>query len=111
MLFCVRVCVLPTPTHSPPPPTHYLQEVDQIKKALQKDEFRKLLAEYAKEISDPENRRIYEEEITRLERERGQDIKFLHPKVNNARDSMAWHASPSPFHCSASVEESVDSMA
>lgn len=91
VLLCTRVYSL-SPYYSPPPPPSTslcLQEVDQLKKALQKDEFRKLLADYAKEISDPENRRLYEEEITRLERERGQDIKFLHPKVNNTRDTAA----------------------
>ena len=61
----------------------YLQEVEQLKKALQKDEFRKLLVEYAKEISDPENRKRYEKEIAQLERDRGQEVKFLHPEVSS----------------------------
>ena len=58
------------------------QEVDRLKDALKKEEFRKLLVDYAKEISDPENRKRYEEEIAQLERNRGQDVKFLHPKVH-----------------------------
>lgn len=45
--------------------------------------------EYAKEIADPENRKRYEEEITQMERERGQDIKFLHPKVSQGRHSAS----------------------
>jgi dynein assembly factor 2 len=56
------------------------EEVDRLKDALKKEEFRKLLVDYAKEISDPENRKRYEEEIAQLERNRGQDVKFLHPK-------------------------------
>ncbi len=44
--------------------------------------------EYAKEISDPVNRQRYEEEITQMERERGQDVKFLHPKVHLLRKSL-----------------------
>ena len=70
----------------------HLQEVEQLKKALQKDEFRKLLVEYAKEISDPENRKRYEEEIAQLERDRGQDVKFLHPEVSSFH--LSTHASP-----------------
>ncbi len=35
-----------------------LQEVDKISKALKDDEFRKLFFDYAKEISDPENKQV-----------------------------------------------------
>ena len=44
--------------------------------------------EYAQEISDPVNRQRYEEEITQMERERGQDVKFLHPKVSKLREAL-----------------------
>ncbi|NXJ04136.1 KTU protein, partial [Odontophorus gujanensis] len=40
---------------------------------------RALLAEYAAELSDPEQRRLYEEEVTALERERGVEVRFIHP--------------------------------
>lgn len=56
-----------------------LDEVNQIGEALKKEEFRKMLVEYCEEISDPENRKIYESEITQLENERGIDIQFIHP--------------------------------
>ena len=36
-------------------------ESDQLKKAFKKPEFRKMFAEYLEEISDPKNRREYEE--------------------------------------------------
>ena len=70
-----------------------------MEEALKKEEFRKLLVDYAKELRDPDNRKVslylyckleyckktihqkYEEEITQLERERGQDVKFLSSKV------------------------------
>nr|XP_054759024.1 protein kintoun-like [Lytechinus pictus] len=55
-------------------------EVQRIEKALKNEEFRKLFVEYAQEISDPENRKKYEEELAELERSRGMDVKFLHPK-------------------------------
>ena len=35
-----------------------VQEVDRLNEALKKEEFRKLLQEYAEEISDPENRKV-----------------------------------------------------
>ena len=54
-------------------------EAKKLGDALKKEEFRKLLTEYANEISDPENRKRYEEEITQLEQERGYDVKFLNP--------------------------------
>ena len=54
-------------------------EVKRLGEALKKEEFRKLLVEYAEEISDPENRKKYEEEIARLESERGMDVKFVNP--------------------------------
>ena len=54
-------------------------ELKRLTEALKKEEFRKLLAEYAEEISDPENRQRYEEEITALEAERGKDVTFIHP--------------------------------
>ena len=55
------------------------EELERLSKALKNEEFRKLFAEYADEISDPENRKRYEEEIAQLEREKGVDVKFVHP--------------------------------
>lgn len=54
-------------------------EINRIGDALKKEEFRKMLADYVEEIQDPENRRIYESEIAQLERERGNDVTFIHP--------------------------------
>lgn len=34
------------------------QELDKFEKAMKDEEFRKLLVEYAKEISDPENKKV-----------------------------------------------------
>ncbi|XP_061172788.1 protein kintoun-like [Saccostrea echinata] len=55
-------------------------EIKQIGEALKNEEFRKLFVEYAEEISNPENRKKYEEEITQMENERGMDVQFVHPK-------------------------------
>ncbi|KAL3268314.1 hypothetical protein HHI36_007432 [Cryptolaemus montrouzieri] len=54
-------------------------EIDRLGEALKKDEFRKLLIDYVQEVQDPENQKLYEKEITQLEKERGNDIQFLHP--------------------------------
>ena len=35
-----------------------LQELDKFEKALKDEEFRKLLVQYAEEISDPENKKV-----------------------------------------------------
>lgn len=54
-------------------------EVNRIGEALKNDEFKKLLADYVEEIQDPKNRQIYEDEVKEIERERGQEVTFLHP--------------------------------
>ncbi|XP_060939013.1 LOW QUALITY PROTEIN: protein kintoun [Limanda limanda] len=55
-------------------------EVDRLRKALKDEKFREMLQDYAEEISNPENKRRYEEEIALLERERGNNIDFIHPE-------------------------------
>ncbi len=55
-------------------------EVKRLTEAFKKEEFRKLFAEYAEEISNPENRKRYEEEIAQLEAERGMNVKFINPE-------------------------------
>uniref|UniRef100_A0A8C8WNR0 Protein kintoun n=2 Tax=Panthera leo TaxID=9689 RepID=A0A8C8WNR0_PANLE len=56
------------------------EEVQRLTSAFQDPEFRRMFSEYAEELTDPENRRRYEEEITALERERGVDVRFVHPQ-------------------------------
>ena len=56
------------------------EEIERFTEAMKKEEFRKLLVEYAEEISDPKNREIYEQEITKLEEERGMNVTFVHPE-------------------------------
>ncbi|XP_037690886.1 protein kintoun isoform X2 [Choloepus didactylus] len=55
-------------------------EVQRLTTAFQDPEFRRIFSEYAKEITDPENRRRYEAEVTALERERGVEVRFVHPE-------------------------------
>lgn len=55
-------------------------EVTKIGEALKQKEFRQLFIDYCEEITDPENRKLYEKEITQLERERGININFIHPE-------------------------------
>jgi len=56
------------------------EEVERLGAATEKEEFRKLLVEYAEEINDPKNKQLYEREITELEKERGIDISFINPE-------------------------------
>ncbi|XP_062061165.1 protein kintoun isoform X2 [Lepus europaeus] len=56
------------------------EEVQRLTSAFQDPEFRRMFSEYAQQLSDPENRRLYEAEITALERERGVDVRFVHPE-------------------------------
>ncbi|KAH8316348.1 hypothetical protein KR067_005677 [Drosophila pandora] len=56
------------------------EEFSRIKEALGNEEFRKLFFDYVDEIQDPANRKIYEEEITQLEKERGVEVRFIHPQ-------------------------------
>eukprot|EP00054_Salpingoeca_dolichothecata_P021357 m.136505 g.136505 ORF g.136505 m.136505 type:complete len:769 (-) comp23960_c0_seq4:27-2333(-) len=56
------------------------EELQSIEKALKDAEFRKLLLEYAEEISNPENRQKYEEEIATMEAAQGNDVKFIRPE-------------------------------
>lgn len=55
-------------------------ELNRLTNAFKSDEFRKLFADYCTEITDPENRRVYEAELRQLEAERGIDIKFINPQ-------------------------------
>ncbi|KAM9354853.1 protein kintoun [Pholidichthys leucotaenia] len=54
-------------------------EIDRISKALREEKFREMLHDYVQEISDPENRKRYMDDIKLLERERGYDVDFIHP--------------------------------
>ncbi|KAG7328084.1 hypothetical protein KOW79_008028 [Hemibagrus wyckioides] len=50
---------------------------------MKEEKFRELLQEYAEEISNPENKKKYEEEITKLEQDRGIEVKFIHPNPHH----------------------------
>lgn len=54
-------------------------EVEKIGEALKDKEFRKLLHDYVEEIQDPENQKLYQQEVTQLEKERGYDVTFINP--------------------------------
>ena len=56
------------------------KELNRIENALQDKEFVKLLGDYANELNDPENKKKYEEEIAKLEEERGMSVVFINPK-------------------------------
>lgn len=55
-------------------------EFERIEEAFKNDEFKKLFFNYCEEIQDPENRKIYEQEIIQLEAERGVTVRFISPE-------------------------------
>uniref|UniRef100_A0A8D0KUZ7 Protein kintoun n=1 Tax=Strix occidentalis caurina TaxID=311401 RepID=A0A8D0KUZ7_STROC len=55
------------------------EETERLQRAFRDEQFRALFAEYAAELADPEQRRLYEEEVAALERERGVEVRFVHP--------------------------------
>ncbi|XP_061854834.1 protein kintoun [Colius striatus] len=56
-------------------------EAERLQRAFRDEQFRALFAEYAAELADPEQRRLYEEEVAALERERGVEVRFVHPEA------------------------------
>ncbi|XP_015513485.2 protein kintoun [Neodiprion lecontei] len=56
------------------------EELETITDCLKKEEFRKLLFDYAEEVTNPENKKLYQSEIAQLERERGVDVTFVNPE-------------------------------
>nr|XP_060611109.1 proline-rich protein 36-like [Anolis sagrei ordinatus] len=56
------------------------EEASRLAQAFQDEEFKRLFAEYAAELSDPAQRAIYEAEVCALERERGVEARFLRPE-------------------------------
>lgn len=55
-------------------------ELNRFSNAFKSTEFKKLFAEYCNEISDPVNRRQYENELIDLEAERGIKVTFINPE-------------------------------
>lgn len=55
-------------------------ELDRFSTAFKSSEFKKLFAEYCQELNDPENRRLFEKELTELEAERGIKVTFINPE-------------------------------
>ncbi|KAM6335799.1 protein kintoun [Podargus strigoides] len=55
------------------------EETERLQRAFRDEQFRALFAEYVAELTDPEQRRLYEEEVAALERERGMEVRFVHP--------------------------------
>lgn len=57
-----------------------VEEMDRLGNAFKEERFREMFFQYAQELSDPENKRRYEEEIKILEQDRGNTIEFIHPE-------------------------------
>lgn len=59
------------------------EEINRFSEVMKDEKFRELLHEYAQEITNPENKMKYEEEITQLEQERGMEVTFIHPNAHH----------------------------
>eukprot|EP00042_Codosiga_hollandica_P034668 m.244976 g.244976 ORF g.244976 m.244976 type:complete len:705 (-) comp54469_c0_seq1:57-2171(-) len=55
-------------------------ELQRLEAAMKDEQFRKLLVEYAREIQDPANKKLYEEEIRQMEAAQGNNVKFINPE-------------------------------
>ncbi|XP_014857528.1 PREDICTED: protein kintoun [Poecilia mexicana] len=55
------------------------EEMGRFTKAFKDCKFREMFCEYVQELSEPENRKKYEEEIRQLEQERGNSVDFIQP--------------------------------
>lgn len=53
--------------------------MERFQESFKDKEFRKLFFDYMDEISDPNNRALYEKEIAMLEAEKGNDVQFINP--------------------------------
>uniref|UniRef100_A0A3Q0KI17 Protein kintoun n=1 Tax=Schistosoma mansoni TaxID=6183 RepID=A0A3Q0KI17_SCHMA len=65
-------------------------EVTKLKKAFKDPEFQKLFREYAEEISDPANKKKYEDEIRMMELEQGMDVVFVNPTPGHCLKTRHW---------------------
>lgn len=54
-------------------------ELQNLNRAFKDENFLKLFQDYVQDINSEESRKKYEEEITLLEKDRGYDVKFVHP--------------------------------
>ena len=54
-------------------------EIQNLNKAFKDENFLKLFQDYIHDINSEGSRKQYEEEITLLEKDRGYDVKFVHP--------------------------------
>ncbi|XP_032403816.1 protein kintoun [Xiphophorus hellerii] len=55
------------------------EEMGRFTKAFKDCKFREMFCEYVQELSEPENREKYEEEIRQLEQQRGNNVDFIQP--------------------------------
>ncbi|KAJ3043657.1 Protein kintoun [Rhizophlyctis rosea] len=55
-------------------------EIRRIEESMKDEKFKELFFDYMKEISDPENRKLYEAELAQLEAERGYNVRFVNPE-------------------------------
>ena len=65
---------------NPTPFIPHPKEVEAFEHALKQPEFRAMLAEYAKEVSDPDNQKIYRKEMSEMEAQRGYMATFYTPQ-------------------------------
>ncbi|GBO15874.1 Protein kintoun, partial [Araneus ventricosus] len=55
------------------------EEAARLKEAFKDKKFLKLFQEYLEDVNSADSKQSYEEEIISLEKERGFEVKFIHP--------------------------------
>ncbi|KAJ3207672.1 Protein kintoun [Clydaea vesicula] len=59
------------------------EELEKFNEAMKSEEFRSMFMDYVKEISDPKNKSLYEEELSKLEKDQyGNNVTFIKPNSN-----------------------------
>ncbi|XP_062506599.1 protein kintoun-like [Corticium candelabrum] len=56
------------------------EEFKLLENAMKNEQFKKMFVEYANELANPENRKLYEEEIARMEADKGKRVQVVIPK-------------------------------
>ncbi|KAI8826164.1 pre-RNA processing PIH1/Nop17-domain-containing protein [Fimicolochytrium jonesii] len=85
-------------------------EFEKIQESLKNKEFRDLFMDYVNEISDPANRELYEAELTQLESERGNNVRFITPTPGHVLKTRFLTGAPAPPAGSTSTVERTDKV-
>ncbi|KAJ3323176.1 Protein kintoun [Boothiomyces sp. JEL0866] len=78
------------------------EELLKFEESFKNPEFKKLFFDYMNEISDPKNKELYEQELEKLEQEKGYKVRYVKPnpefciKTDNGKDKVYINICSSP---------------